>query len=680
VSARRLSASGTIVGTALATIVIGSMALMGVTTPAAVVLASVAVFSYIVFASGQLVLRASRASELPLVAAWPLGIAATSLALLALVALLPFAAAIAFALWAAAIVMLGMRQTQTAGSSTLPSRADVIGLALCCALTAAWCRNTASAPAVLATSGTFPAWIDYFLHAGIISQFGDPRAVGRGAIWLVDTPWFYYHYASYTLGAVFAAPLDQPGLPLATSIWVPIGVLALATSAYALGAALGGAAGGVAALAALFVLPDPSNYGLRNGFFSFHWGLFAIPTTGYALAVALMAIVFLHRWVLTRSYAALGLSAALALGTALFRMHVFILLFPAWLAIVALTSHRVQQRRTLFLILAGACAIATVLALQLIQNLPAGVSWVFDEGRALERFLHDVHRRQEPTAYQGLYQRILTDYGEGIGHAAGILLVYPACLGILVVLYPLALYLGRKRWAGIDGFPLALLLAYAAVLLFAPVPSHHDATDFTHRPFVLLYAVIAIWTAASLAAWIAKQGKHGTRLWQTLVVALLLALPLVWTQAAEMARPKFYWSRPFVGHKITPDLLAGAEILRSRSRPGDTFVAWRLPKSQANVDLPTEIVALTGLPAYLARFWIQEALGGSSRDIAVHRYRAISEISQTNDPHAAMQKLKEVRIRLYMTATTGEPAWDPNHRRALWARGAVAIYDLEPQP
>jgi hypothetical protein len=138
--------------------------------------------------------------------------------------------------------------------------------------------------------------------------------------------------------------------------------------------------GGVAALAALFLMPDASKYGMRNGFFSFHWNLLVSPTTGYALGTALLAVVFLHRWVATRSQIAFAWSAALVGATFLFRAHVFILLFPAWVAVVAIASHTVQQRRILFLVLAGALAIGAALALRFAPHLPPGVSWVFDEG------------------------------------------------------------------------------------------------------------------------------------------------------------------------------------------------------------------------------------------------------------------------------------------------------------
>jgi len=663
--------------TGVVSLALGYLAAQGVAAPLLLLLASVAVFSYVVITSGQLLLRAAQATDLPLVAAWPLGVTATALALLALLAILPITAAVAFALWAAVIIPLDIATARGRRRDPGPRWTDLAGLTLGCAMTAAWCKALAEVPATFANTGQFAAWIDYLSHARIISQFGDVRAVGRGEMWLADTPRILYHYASYTLPAVFASPLDQPGLPLATSLWVPIGLLSLATAAYALGASLAGAAGGIAALAALMLIPDASNYGLRNGFFSFHWTLFGSPTTSYALGTSLLAIVFLHRWIASRSGIAFTLSAALIVATALFRMHIFVLLLPAWLAIVAAASQTVRQRRIPFLILAGTFAVGVVLALRFGPDLPARVAWVFDEGAALERFLYFAHRGQEPTAYQGLYRRIINEFGEPAGFTIGILLLYPACLGVLVVLYPLALFLlrGKLQLAGVEGFPLALLLAYPVLLLVAPIPVHHDPTDFTHRPFVLLYAVVAVWTATAFVRWLAEQGSHGRRLWQTLAVVSVVAVPFLWATAGTMARPKFYWARPFMEHAADRDLLAAARIVRERARPGDTLAAGALPMPQVSVDAPTELVALTGVPAYVARFWIHDAFGGNTRSVASTRNQALGEVAQARDVTGAMQRLRALGVRWYVVTSPGRPAWDPGHGRAAWAQGAVAIYD-----
>jgi len=87
-------------------------------------------------------------------------------------------------------------------------------------------------------------------------------------------------------------------------------------------------------------------------------------------------------------------------ATFLFRFHIFVLLFFAWFAAVAIMSPRVRRNWKAFLAGGALLLIAAILAYQHLPNLPAsGGSWTLDEGQALERFLYQVHTRQSPTAY-----------------------------------------------------------------------------------------------------------------------------------------------------------------------------------------------------------------------------------------------------------------------------------------
>jgi len=268
----------------------------GVSASLPLVLGTAVVFCYVMFACGSVVLRWLGAGSLSIVAAWPLGVITSGLSLWLLTVALNATAATAFAVWGLLVLVLdvSLRRKSVAPDT---NRKDLFAIAICCALTAAWCRGPAATPTALAQGGAFHAWIDYFLHGAVIAEFGDPRAIGRGDIWLADVPKFAYHYGSYLLPAAFQVPLGESGLALATSIWLPIGMLSLAAAAYALGACLAGAPGGIAALVALFVIPDASNYWLQNGFFSFHWNIVSIPGSTYAIAAGLLTVVLAQRWI-----------------------------------------------------------------------------------------------------------------------------------------------------------------------------------------------------------------------------------------------------------------------------------------------------------------------------------------------------------------------------------------------
>ena len=665
------------------TVLLAYLGAQGLSAPLVLLILSAAVFAFVVIAAGQVVMRVPGASDLPLAAVWTFGVAVTGPALYGLQVLLPVTSAAAFAVWAVIVIGLDIALRRRAKPEPVPDRVDLAGLLLCCIFTAIWCRSVAAAPVVLAERGFLPAWVDYFIHAGVISQLGDARAIDRGSIFLAGIAEPAYHYASYTLPAVLATLLDQPGLPLATSVWVPIGFLALTGGAYALGSSLAGSAGGIAALIALFVIPDSSNYGLRNGYFSFHWNLLAHPGSTFALGAALLSVSLLQRWTVSRSRMELALSAALVAATFSFRVHVFVLLLPAWLLAVGAASHTVQRRRVLSLLVTGAMAIAVVVALRGQPTLPEGDSWSFGEGRALERFLHQVHRNQEPTAYQGLYSQLQTEYGDTVALVAGAMLVYPVALGIFLFLLPIAMWMERStlRLRGIDAFPVALVVSFGGLMAFAPTPFHHDATDLIQRPSVLLYAATAIWTLALLVRWLSRHGMHGAgRMWQTMAIAAALTLPVMWISAADLAAPKFAWARRFAayGHLVERELLQAAAFIRGRSHPGDTLATSGLSSGYVAVDPPTVLVALSATPSYLARPWVHLFQGRARADVARTRFNALTAIEQTPDRDTALQQLREIKVRWYVATAFGAPSWDPGHRLSAFARGNIAVYDALP--
>ncbi|HXM81083.1 MAG TPA: hypothetical protein VN929_04055 [Burkholderiales bacterium] len=629
-----------------------------------VALGAMTLFVFVVMSAGFLLLRAADAGEMPAPAAWVLGIFATAIAVYALVQLHLLAAA-AFAIWALVVLGLSVVFRRCAPAPEPLDMRELAGLLLCGVATLMWCRHVAEVPQILARENLLPAWIDYFIHGGVISHFGDPRA-GRQSIDLADFPARFYHYASYMLPAAFAGPLDLPGLPLATSVWLPLGFLTMCAGAYALGAALAGPAGGVAAVAALTVVPDASNYGLRNGFFSYHWNLLAVPGACYAIGVCLLSIALLQRWTKARTLRPLVASACLAGGSALFRVHVFALWFPAWLASAALSTRVVQRRKLAFFGIAVAAFALFV----------AGFYVATDFAPALELFLQGVHNLQEPTAYTGWYQHLLDSYGSAIAVPAGILLVFPACLGAFAILYPVSVLIARRSRGlqAIDFVPLSLIACYVLLMIAAPIPQHGDPTELTQRPFVLLYAVVAVWTAAAFVNWLAVQGDHGARrLWRTLLASTGVALLLVWPQTGVLSLHKFLWGWPYYTHKVEAGLPQAAVFMRRNSGPGDLFAVQGLKLGWVANDAATELASLTGIPAYLARPTIH-LLGGRREQVALERYAALVRVAREESASAALARLRELGIRWYVVVGSEGPVWDAERRDAAFVDGRVAVY------
>lgn len=641
--------------------------------------AAIAVFAYATVAGGRLLLAAAGERDAAPSAAWALGLLATCVASYALTVLFPITAGTAFSALAALVVCLDLALARRGFRRSADWR-SVAGFALCVAFTAAWCTGPAGAYDALRTQDVLPVWGDHFIHGARISQFGDVRALGRGSIFLADFPSSFYHFASYLSAAALAGMLDQPGLPLATSAWLPLGFLAMTAGAHALGERLAGAAGGVAALAAVSILPDASNYGLRNGFLGFHWSLMAHPSATYALGAAFLSLALLDRWGRERSAAALLASGTLAASILFFRAHVFLAYLPAWIATAAYCCARPSggKRRVglpLAAALSAAGAAASLILTHLAQSDPS-THWRF-RGPALTRFLTVVHSGHEPTAYTGLYAEMVSWYPWWASLAIGILLAFLAALGAFAVLLPGAALLVRRCGAlrPIDVFPAYLAYCWLLLMLLAPMTWAIEGPELIDRPVVLLYASAAIWTLCLLLRCLAtRAGGWADRVWPATFVVSLVVLPLTLSGADSMARPKFTSGAPHMALRVEPGLVEVAAFLRKQARVGDVFAVARLSADFAVVDLPATLCALSGVPAYLARPHLEMIKDGPRRELAAARLAAMREVDQQTDYEKATAMLRRLHVQWYVTADGQGPLWDPGRRRAVFSAGAVSLY------
>jgi hypothetical protein len=623
-------------------------------------LGAMTLFVLVVAGAGMLLLRAANAADMPASAAWALGLFATAAGVYVLVCAFQLLAASAFGIWAALVLACSVLFRPAVRGVR---GAELAGLLLCAGATLFWCAELAAVPQALAQDGALKTWTDQFIHGAAISQFGDPRAAGRQAIELADTPIPLYHYVSYMVPAVFAWPLDLPGLPLATSLWAPVGFFTLCASVYTLGAALAGAPGGLAALAALTLLPDPGTYGLHNRAFGYYWYVLAVPGASYGVGVALLSLAFLHRWALARSPRPLLAGAGLLAAAALIRVHVFLLALPAWLASVVMLAPW-STRRKLALSAAG-CAAFVLFVAGYYRLYPEAV-------HALPGFLEITHQHHYPIAYQPPTTMV-----------GGLLLIFPASLGAFVILYPLSLLLLHRARGlrAIDLVPAAFLLWYLLLMLSAPVPAHGDATELTQRPFVLVYAVIAIWTAAGFARWVALQGGlRVRRVWVSLLVLAALGLGGALLYTVPDAR----WLEVHQGARGLPQ---AARFLRSHSRPGDMLAVEGLTLERVYTDAAVQLVSLSGVPAYLSRPFIQAA-----KQIVLERHEALADIAQVPDAATALERLRRLGIQWYVVVSPGRvwdperlqmvidhsgPRWDRLRERAAFVEGSVAVYSSE---
>jgi len=632
--------------------------------------AVVAVFAYVTLTGGRLLATAAGVRDGDPASAWVLGLLALCLGIYGLTLLLPVTAGAAFAAISAVVIALRfvLRRRQHFPE---PDGRALIGFALAAALTALWCSEPAGAYAAARSHGVLPAWQDYFIHGGLISQLGDARALGRGSIFLADFPPSFYHFASYAGAAALAGPLDRPGLPLATSAWLPLGFLAMAAGALALGQRLAGPAGGLAALAAVAILPDASNYGLRNGLFSFQWMLVSHPGADYALAAAFASLALLDRWNAERSRAALAASLMLAASVFLFRAQFFLLFFVPWLATAAFCSLRGGSRMALAGLSLTALLVAAAAALYLLIPELEAAGWRVRLG-SLEVFLDVMHNSQEPTAYTGLY-RELADQGRAIALWTGVGLTLVAALGAFVILLPAALVLGQRFAAlrPIDAFVAYVVLWWLLLMVVAPEPWIGEGTNLLFQPFPLVYAAAAIWTVCLLVRCLVVRA-----LWAAILGAALVALVPLAIAAERLAHPKFAWGQEGAAQRLEPGLVPAAAFLRANAARGDIFASSGLRADFQLFDLSTQLCSLTGMPAYLSRAYLEMIKGEPRKALVGARLAALQEVERQTGYDEAMRLLRGTPVRWYVSAGERGPLWDPGRARAAFKSGTVAVYRI----
>jgi hypothetical protein len=616
--------------------------------------AAMVLTTLVVLPIGCALLRALGLPTASACAAWVLGVFAVSLTLYGLAQWLEVRVTIAGAILAA--VAGGLAWQQRLWRARVDKH-ELLGVVLCGALTLLWCHHSASAPATLARLGVLPVWVDYLIDGGVISSFGDPLAQAARSIELAGFARPFYHYASYLMPALFAQPFDLPGLPLATSVWLPLGFFTMCAGAYAFGAALSGPAGGLGAVAALTLLPDAGDYGLRNALFGFGWQVLIRPSAAFGVGIALVSFVLLQRWCEERRPRLLAASIALASGLLLFRAQIFVLAVPGVLALAAVASAQFRRHWLVYTCAALALLVATCL--------------ILGEPRALRPFLLTVHE-QPGIAYAGWYHSLLQRYGAGIAVALGVLLVFPAFLGVFTLLYPAALWLRHR--SAFDALPLLLVGSYAALMVLAPIPANGDATEFTQRPFALVYAVVGVWTAAVLVERI--------RFGWLIAVCAAAAVALWPDHGFRREGPKLSWGWNYYARALTPGLAPAAAFLRNQGQPGDQFAVATLQRGWAPIERPgwvptdaaIELTALSGMPAYIARPYLHLASGGERQWVAQERQAALEAVARESQAPAALARLAALGVRWYVVVGERAPAWDPQFALAVFRDRKVAVY------
>lgn len=525
--------------------------------------------------------------------------------------------------------------------------------------------STMGSVVALDKTGVFPMWVDAYLHA--ISIYGftamnaiptDPELFGATVV--------PYHYGSFLPPAALIEASGLDGLTVVAAHQVPLGLFVGALGLYVLVGQVAGRAAAMIALSLLVLLPDPSTYMLRSGWFDVVWLLYTSPGAGYGIGLCFLSAACLHAGIGGgRSGGRLvALAVALALLAVFLRVQMFMLLAPPLLAVWLWATFPRARRSLGIASTLGVLAIFAALAL-------------FPSLRAL--WIEQSHISE----YLQLSMRLTVHYKEwiapliGKGAASGLVklgLVIVLSLGVLLLVAPvLATAKVRKLGADpIDLLPAFALATYVLLILFAPAGSNGSATEYKHRHFIELYWLFAgfsaIWASSLFAA-----RQITAAAFVTTIAAMGLAFAVSGRPIDAPDTAAMPWSKAFFNAPATKGVRAAAAFVSQQMKPGDVFAA-ETKASAINIGAINEFMARVDIPAYVARADLKSLRSPCHASAVADRLGVLGRIEDATDIASALGLLRQAGPAFYVRLS-GFPRWDPTGSYAAFSDQGIAVYE-----
>jgi len=538
-------------------------------------------------------------------------------------------------------------------------------------------RHQILALPTLLDTATLPAWTDYYIHGATIDSFADSFISRSGDIMLPGMPRVFYHYATFVLTAALGQGSGLPGLGLATAILLPFGLLIGLFGLYVFARQYVSYWPAIMAVVAVASIPDPLIYFFGNGFFDFHWLLFTAPGSAYAIGLAAVAYICLGQWFSTRRFSALILAALLTLTLILIRVHMFFLIAPAFAGAVVLNILPPPWRGRFTILAAIVFSGATFLLAQglIFSNYASQYAQPFT-------YIFDI-LRFGPEPYARVTHWMIDTWGNAAAAVPATLIILFVTLGLWGILFSVVfvcLYRENKLEA-LDAVPPLLCCTYLFLIFWAPMAQNGSLDEYKHRHFLLLYAVIVVWTLLRfmkldmLAPWFS--GRNGIRaigIGTVGLVALLVA-----GQKIDPAKPgdRIEWANTyFYNIKVDPGIVAAAYFIRSHARQGDIIA---VDRASAYVDLDgpaNKLASIADMPIYVGRAALEAKRGPQFDKIVQARLTDIDDVMRASSVADAFHMLQVKKISWLVTIAPAFPAWDAEGNATTFRSGQVYVYRL----
>lgn len=521
----------------------------------------------------------------------------------------------------------------------------VVGLSLVAATL--WCQDSLRPASVEGNTVIFKPWIDGFYHAMHLRIFG----VAHGASTIEDfrmagVPARLYHYGAYMTPALIRQASGLRSYAAFAGILAPMGVFFTGLSAYALFGSFWGRWPGLAAAAALLLLPDGAQQGMRNTFMSYHWLTQISPSASYGLALLAVAWLFVLLGCKHGSRLQLVTGWLIAGLVAVTKLHFFIASALLLLLVPALFFRGALGARKRAVWAVSAVAVYAVIIVS-IQRVP-GVPTIRFDGSGLG----EIFTLIKTFAPRGALRNFLDGHlGKGASSLSNLTIGAPyVLLSTLGIFAPLLLILAirvRKRTpAVLVSFPLLLVANFLVMFLGLALDMRSSTPDeLSHRPLMIVYFAVVAWVGGAAGLLLVESERLGRIARPALLgaAAVLLAIP-AFLGAGVQRLPAM---RMFSPVRVPIGLVRAAEYMRDHGDSRDIF-------QDSQFDRTCAVAALAERSPYAARTLTIQSYNS---DLLQQRITFIERFMDLRDAAAVAAAARQIGLRWFLLNPGDQVAW-----------------------
>lgn len=492
-----------------------------------------------------------------------------------------------------------------------PMAFDITVLIIISALATIWCRDLITSLEKAHLTGIFYVWPDLFLHTSEIISLENYSLLNNQSLYLSGIKKSFYHFASYAMPSLYASAANQLALNAATAFWTPVGIILMGLGVYLLASTLGGKYVGLLTVIAVFLLPDASMYGLKIGFFGFHWLLQTSAGSGYAMSLIFLAIALFVIGVRESKFELVLWAIPVIILCAFFRVQLAApaLIMMGILANIAWKPSKNWYRPTLYV---SVIILATVLIV-IFEKIELAPHFLTGELSA-SKFFDAIHSKIASSKYAGsglgqTYLFFLSHSPSLLNWAIGYFIFLISALGFL---FPILFFWSINKLISssdriINSIPIVMLLAGFLIIVLLPIPSDGDYSNFGHRPFIIYYALSIIFIIYWMSIAYNQIKIHSqilTNLASVLgfiIICICITVPYKFGKGIQ--QPKG-WSENITINPTPDGLFNATAFIREHSKINELVLSSDLAPWAATV-------TLTERPAFISREMLFSNFKGS---------------------------------------------------------------------